>query len=141
MNYLYDALKWKAKNIVILMIHITSLFKALEDYYDNKRIMVHMHIRGIINYEKFSQESAKIFMEINRLHKKEFKSSEGFIIEWDCLSNALLLNIIVQKWNHETCKKYELTLNIKDIPECDNFFIFSWKTMPNFGKYQLQHLI
>ncbi|GFW20886.1 integrase catalytic domain-containing protein [Trichonephila clavipes] len=57
--YLRASLKGEAKLLESPSDSFDSLFKALEDRYENKRQLIDSHVLEIINYEKIYSESAK----------------------------------------------------------------------------------
>ncbi|GFT86016.1 uncharacterized protein NPIL_238451 [Nephila pilipes] len=122
--YLRAALKGEAKDIETSDDTFQSLFKALDERYENKRLIIDNHVKNIINYDKLTQESAKDLRTFLDCITKNLRALKILNYEKDKLSNILLLNIILQKLALETRKQYELSLITTEVPDFDDLIEF-----------------
>ncbi|KFM74595.1 hypothetical protein X975_22117, partial [Stegodyphus mimosarum] len=124
LHYLRGALKGEAKSLETSDDNFSSLFKALEQRYENKRIIVDCHIKNILNTPSINHESAKELRIMLDNIKKNLRSLKILDFARDKLSNVLLLNIVLDKLDRETRKQYELTLKDNEVPDFDTFLEF-----------------
>lgn len=69
-------------------------------------------------------ESAKDLRNLFGNIKKNLRTLKVLDLDRDTLSNAILLNIVLDKLDRETCKQYELTLKNNEVPSFDEFLEF-----------------
>ncbi|CAL1262782.1 unnamed protein product [Larinioides sclopetarius] len=119
LHYLRGCLKGEAKIIETSDDDFTSLFKALEQRYENKRVIVDCHIKNILNFPAMKHESAKDLRILLDNIKRNLRSLKILDFNRDKLSNTLLLNIVLDKLDRETRKQYELTLKDNEVPDFD----------------------
>ncbi|GFS79813.1 integrase catalytic domain-containing protein [Trichonephila clavipes] len=119
--YLGGSLKGEAKIVETADDTFHSLFKALEQRYENKRLMVYCHIKNILNIQPLKHESGKDLRNVLDTILKNLRSLKILEFERDKLSDALLLNIILDKLDRDSRKQYELTLKDDNVPEFDDF--------------------
>ncbi|GFW97505.1 integrase catalytic domain-containing protein [Trichonephila clavipes] len=96
--YLRASLKGEAKLLESPSDSFDSLFKALEDRYENKRQLIDSHVLEIIYYEKNYSESAK---ELRAL--------------MDCINRNI---------DKESRKQFELSLKTAEVPTFDSIMKF-----------------
>ncbi|GFW96372.1 DUF1758 domain-containing protein [Trichonephila clavipes] len=119
--YLRGSLKGEAKIVETAGDTFHSLFKALEQRYENKSLMVNCHIKNIFNIQPLKHESGKDLRYVLDTILKNLKSLKILEFERDKLSDALLLNIILDKLDRDSHKQYELTLKDNNVHEFDDF--------------------
>lgn len=124
--YLRGSLREQAKIIQTSDDTYSSLFKALEQRYENKRIIVDCHIKGILNMQAIKHESAKDLQILLDNVKKNLRALKVLDFNRDKLSSAILLNVVLDKLDRETRKQFEITLKTNEVPSFDNFLNF-WK--------------
>ncbi|XP_054709666.1 uncharacterized protein LOC129219330 [Uloborus diversus] len=124
LHYLRGSLKGEAKILETTDDSFSSLFKALEQRDENKRIIVDCHINNILNIQPIKHESAKDLRIILDNVKKNLRSLKLLDFARDKLSNAILLNVVLEKLDRETRKQYELTLKDKEVPDFDALLEF-----------------
>jgi len=122
--YLRAALKGDAKHIETAEDTYESLFKALENRFQNKRIMVDLHIRNIMDLPELKQESTKDLRNLLDVIIKNLRALKSLEYESDKFSDILLLNIIIKKLDKQTQKQYEFTLTSNEVPEFSGFLEF-----------------
>ncbi|GFS84484.1 DUF1758 domain-containing protein [Nephila pilipes] len=74
MDSVRAALKGETKNIETSDDTFQSLFKALDERYENKRLIVDKHIKNIVNYDKLTQKLAKDLRRFLDCITKKLKS-------------------------------------------------------------------
>ncbi|GBL91111.1 hypothetical protein AVEN_184476-1 [Araneus ventricosus] len=119
LHYLRGSLKGEAKIIETADDDFSSLFKALEQRYENKRVIVDCHIKNILNLQVMKRESSEDLRILLDNVKKNLRSLKILDFERDKLSNALLLNVVLDKLDRETRKQFELTLKDNEVPDFD----------------------
>ncbi|GFX67979.1 DUF1758 domain-containing protein [Trichonephila clavipes] len=101
-----------------------SLFKALEDRYENKRQLIDSHVLEIINYEKIYSESAKELRALMDCINRNIRALKVLNYEQNDLSDIILINIILQKIDKESRKQFELSLKTAEVPTFDSIMKF-----------------
>ncbi|GBN29372.1 hypothetical protein AVEN_57692-1, partial [Araneus ventricosus] len=122
--YLRSCLRNEAKSIETSEDNYQSLLKALEERFENKRIIVDTHIKNIINHEKIVHESAKDLRKLLDNIHKNLRALKVLKYDRNDLSNVLLINIILQKLDRETRKQFELSLVDNEVPDFNEFLEF-----------------
>ncbi|GFU93619.1 integrase catalytic domain-containing protein [Trichonephila clavipes] len=122
--YLRASLKGEAKLLESPSDSFDSLFKALEDRYENKRQLIDSHVLEIINYEKIYSESAKELRALMDCINRNIRALKVLKYEQNDLSDIILINIILQKIDKESRKQFELSLKTADVPTFDSIMKF-----------------
>ncbi|GFT59565.1 DUF1758 domain-containing protein [Trichonephila clavipes] len=122
--YLRASLKGKAKLLESPSDSFDSLFKALEDRYENKRQLIDSHVLEIINYEKIYSESAKELRALMDCINRNIRALKVLKYEQNDLSDIILINIILQKIDKESRKQFELSLKTAEVPTFDSIMKF-----------------
>ncbi|KAF8784368.1 hypothetical protein HNY73_010056 [Argiope bruennichi] len=122
--YLRSCLRNDAKLIETSEDTYDSLLKALVERFENKRVIVDTHIKNIINQEKIAHESAKELRNLIDCILKNLRALNVLKYERNELSDAILINIILQKLDRESRKQFELSLVNKEVPDFDDFIEF-----------------
>lgn len=122
--YLHSSLIGDAKQIESKNDSFSSLFKALEDRYNNKRAIVESHINAIMNYEKIQYESYKDLRSFLDCINKNLRALKLLDYESDKLSEIMLVNIILRKIDKDTRKLFELSIETKEVPSLESVLSF-----------------
>ncbi|GFW48139.1 integrase catalytic domain-containing protein [Trichonephila clavipes] len=122
--YLRASLKGEAKFLESPSDSFDSLFKALEDRYENKRQLIDSHVLEIINYEKIYSESAKELRALMDCINRNIRALKVLKYEQNDLSDIILINIILQKIDKESRKQFELSLKTAEVPTFDSIMKF-----------------
>ncbi|GFT19168.1 uncharacterized protein TNCV_303011 [Trichonephila clavipes] len=122
--YLRASLKGEAKLLESPSDSFDSLFKALEDRYENKRQLIDSHVLEIINYEKIYSESAKELRALMDCINRNIRALKVLKYEQNDLSDIILINIILQKIDKESRKQFELSLKTAEVPTFDSIMKF-----------------
>ncbi|GFS70880.1 DUF1758 domain-containing protein [Trichonephila clavipes] len=122
--YLRASLKGEAKLLESPSDSFDSLFKALEDRYENKRQLIDSHVLEIINYEKIYSESAKELRALMNCINRNIRALKVLKYEQNDLSDIILINIILQKIDEESKKQFELSLKTAEVPTFDSIMKF-----------------
>ncbi|GFS76183.1 DUF1758 domain-containing protein [Trichonephila clavipes] len=122
--YLRASLKGEAKLLESPSDSFDSLFKALEDRYENKRQLIDSHVLEIINYEKIYSESAKELRALMDCINRNIRALKVLKYEQNDLSDIILINIILQKFDKESRKQFELSLKTAEVSTFDSIMKF-----------------
>nr|XP_042894443.1 uncharacterized protein LOC122268482 [Parasteatoda tepidariorum] len=119
--YLKASLLGDAKRLETVDDSFESLLKALENRFENKRLLTETYINQILEIEKLTNESAGDIRNMVDILKKNIRALKLLNFDRNNLSDILLLNIILKKVYRETRKQYEQTIASNEIPELDKF--------------------
>ena len=106
-HYLHSALKGEAKILEMCDDDFTSLFKALEQRFENPKLKVDSHIRKIFNVLWIKNESSADLRNLLDKTKKNLRALQILDFKKDKLSDGLLLNDMLGKIDREKRKQYE----------------------------------
>ncbi|GFT35190.1 uncharacterized protein TNCV_352981 [Trichonephila clavipes] len=122
--YLNSCLSNEVKEFASTFDTFSSLYEALESRYDNKRLIVYIHVQQILNFKKIERENPKEIREMIDCIKKNLRALKLLNYEQNNLFNVFLLNIMLKKLDNESRKNFELRLNAKHVPTFDEFIAF-----------------
>ncbi|GFX38953.1 uncharacterized protein TNCV_747321 [Trichonephila clavipes] len=121
--YLNSCLSNEVKEFASTFDTFSSLYEALESRYDNKRLIVDIHVQQILNF-KIERENPKEIREMIDCIKINLRALKLLNYEQNNLFNVFLLNIMLKKLDNESRKNFELSLKAKDVPTFDEFIAF-----------------
>ncbi|XP_067122120.1 uncharacterized protein [Centruroides vittatus] len=124
LHYLKAALIGEAKSLETLNDSFASLFQALQERYENKKLIVETHVNAILDSVKLAYESAKGLRNLIDLVNRNMRALKVLGYERNELSDILILNIVLQKLDKETLKQYEFSISSNDVPKLDNLISF-----------------
>lgn len=124
LHYLHAALRNEAKVLERPEDTFESLFKALENRFENKRIMVNIHLKSILEFEKIVRESSVDLRRLIDVINKNIRALKNLGFERNDLSDVMLITIILEKLDRESRKQFELSINTSEIPNFDNLMAF-----------------
>ncbi|KAG8173880.1 hypothetical protein JTE90_007419 [Oedothorax gibbosus] len=122
--YLRGALRDEAKGIQTLDDSYSSLFEALDNRYDNKRLVIDTHIKALLNFEPIKHDSEKDIRNFTDCIKRNLRALSVLKLERDILSSAILLNVFLSKIDKDTRKLFEASLTNNEVPDFDEFIAF-----------------
>lgn len=122
--YLRAALQGQAKLLENPEDTFKSLFTALENRFENKRIIVNIHIKAILEFEKITHESAKELSNLVDTINKNMRALNTLGFERNELSDIFISTIILDKLDKESRKQYELSINTSEVPEFDDLISY-----------------
>ncbi|GBN97645.1 hypothetical protein AVEN_41944-1 [Araneus ventricosus] len=122
--YLKAALRGEAKLIETSDDTFESLFSALEERFEIKRAVVDIHIQNLLKIEKLYFESSKGLRNITDTINKSLRALKSFKLDCNNLTNAILVNIILERLDKDTRKAYELSIQTKEIPSLNELLKF-----------------
>lgn len=122
--YLNSCLSNEVKEFALTFDTFTSLYEALESRYDNKRLIVDIHIGSILNFKKIERESAVEIREMIDCIKKNLRALKVLKYEQNDLFDVFLQNIMLKKLDKESRKNFEILQKTKEVPTFDEFIIF-----------------
>ncbi|GBO33831.1 hypothetical protein AVEN_201914-1, partial [Araneus ventricosus] len=122
--YLKAVLRGEAKLIETSDDTFESLFSALEERFENKRAVVDIHIQNILKIENLYFESSKGLRNITDTINNSLRALKSFKLDCNNSTNAILVNIILERLDKDTRKAYELFIQTKGIPSLNELLKF-----------------
>ncbi|GFR31211.1 uncharacterized protein TNCT_550411, partial [Trichonephila clavata] len=103
-----------------------SLFLALEQKFENKRLIINKHINALLmlKYEKFRDDSNVELRNLVDTCTKYLRALKLLKIEHNTFSELLLIQLVMQVLDTETKRLFGMTLESTDIPMWDVFLAF-----------------
>lgn len=109
-HYLKGALEDTASNVIesmtISALNYTIAWSLVQERFENKQLMIDLHLNGIIDHKPLSNESHRGLRTLYETLESHLRSLEKLGIEvhtWD----YILINLIVRKFDEETRKAWE----------------------------------
>ncbi|GFQ97763.1 uncharacterized protein TNCT_493381 [Trichonephila clavata] len=126
LQYLQSCLIGIAKHVQTVDDTYDSLFLALEQRFENKRLIINKHINVLLmlKYEKFRGDSNVELRNLVDTSTKHLRALKLLKIEHNTFSELLLIQLVMQVLDTETKRLFEMTLESTDIPKWDDFFGF-----------------
>ncbi|GBN14055.1 hypothetical protein AVEN_183663-1 [Araneus ventricosus] len=122
--YLRSSLKGEAKQVETEDDTFDSLFKALKERFENKKLIINAHVNAVMNFEKIQYASAKDLRYLLDNIRKSLRALKVLEYERNKLSDIVLLNILLPKLDKESKKLFESSLEMSDVPKLHNFLNF-----------------
>ncbi|GBM20086.1 hypothetical protein AVEN_268410-1 [Araneus ventricosus] len=122
--YLQSSLTGSAKQLQTLDDSYTSLFEALQKLYENKRLIVNGHVNELLNVHKLRIESAKELRNMIDNALSHLRALKQLGLELNELSEAILMNIILQRIDGDSRRVFEMSLTCNELPKWDDFIEF-----------------
>nr|XP_042911161.1 uncharacterized protein LOC122272114 [Parasteatoda tepidariorum] len=97
LHYLKGSLLGDAKRLETVDDSFESLLKAVENRFENKRLLTETYVNQILEIEKLANESAGDIRNMVDILKKNIRSLKLLNFDRNNLSDILLLNIILKK--------------------------------------------
>lgn len=119
-HYLRSSLKDKAAE-VIRSIEITTdnyqeAWSTIKERFDNKRWIVHKHIKAIFDAPSLSKENHNALRELLDIIFKHMRALKAFKRPTDAWDD-LIIHIITSKLDSATSKAWEISIEHKDVPD------------------------
>ena len=124
LHYLTASLQGKAKSIETEDDTYDSFFNALQQRYENRRVIIDTHIKNILRYPRMNNESAKELRDFVDNIKKNLRALKVLEYERDKLSDILLVNVLIEKLDLESRKQFEMSISSNNVPLFDDFITF-----------------
>ncbi|GFR26049.1 DUF1758 domain-containing protein [Trichonephila clavata] len=126
LQYLQSCLIGIAKHVQTVDDTYDSLFLALEQRFENKRLIINKHINALLmlKYEKFRGDSNVDLRNLVDTCTKHLRALKLLKIEHNTFSELLLIQLVMQVLDTETKRLFEMTLESTDIPKWDDFLAF-----------------
>ncbi|GFQ82791.1 uncharacterized protein TNCT_582931 [Trichonephila clavata] len=126
LQYLQSSLIGIAKHVQPVDDTYDSLFLALEQRFENKRLIINKHINALLmlKYEKFRGDSNVELRNLVDTCTKHLRALKLLKIEHKTFSELLLIQLVMQVLDTETKRLFEMTLESTDIPKWDDFLAF-----------------
>lgn len=112
-HYLRSALKDDAAKVIqhleVSTVNYQAAWSLLEKRYENKPLMIHKHIKGIVEYPKINKESTSAIRQLSDTvqgHIRALRSLKEPVDHWD----SLLIFLIAGKFDTNTAKEWEAEL-------------------------------
>ncbi|GFQ94323.1 uncharacterized protein TNCT_416771 [Trichonephila clavata] len=126
LQYLQSGLIGIAKHVQTVDDTYDSLFLALEQRFENKRLIINKHINALLmlKYEKFRGDSNVELRNLVDTCTKHLRALKLLKFEHNTFSELLLIQLVMQVLDTETKRLFEMTLESTDIPKWDDFLAF-----------------
>ncbi|GBM91351.1 hypothetical protein AVEN_7003-1 [Araneus ventricosus] len=124
LHYLNSSLTGPAKDLQSIDDTFDSLFKALTDKFENKMLLVELHINEILEAGKLTTESAKDLRNLTDNIKKSIRGLKVLEYNRNNLSDVLILNIVISKLSKQSRQYYESSLSSNEVPKLDDLISF-----------------
>ncbi|GFR32400.1 DUF1758 domain-containing protein [Trichonephila clavata] len=126
LQYLQSCLIGIAKHVQTVDDTYDSLFLALEQRFENKRLIINKHINALLmlKYEKFRVDSNVDLRNLVDTCTKHLRALKLLNIQYNTFSELLLIQLVMQVLDTETKRLFEMTLESTDIPKWDDFLAF-----------------
>ncbi|GFR06901.1 integrase_H2C2 domain-containing protein [Trichonephila clavata] len=126
LQYLQSCLIGIAKHVQTVDDTYDSLFLALEQRFENKRLIINKHINAMLmlKYEKFRGDSNVDLRNLVDTCTKHLRALKLLNFEHNTFSELLLIQLVMQVLDTETKRLFEMTLESTDIPKWDDFLAF-----------------
>ncbi|GFQ71237.1 uncharacterized protein TNCT_657441 [Trichonephila clavata] len=126
LQYLQSCLIGIAKHVQTVDDTYDSLFLALEQRFENKRLIINKHINALLmlKYEKFRGDSNVELRNLVDTCTKHLRALKLLKIEHNTFSELLLIQLVMQVLDTETKRLFEMTVKSTDIPKWDDFLAF-----------------
>ncbi|XP_054715273.1 uncharacterized protein LOC129224750 [Uloborus diversus] len=125
--YLQSALTGTAKQLQNIDDSYSSLFEALKNRYENKRLIVQSHISEILNANKLKCENPKDLRYLTDNLLNNLRALKQLDLNMNALSEAILMNVMLQRLDEESRKVFEMSLDCNDLPNWEKFVEFLLK--------------
>lgn len=126
MHYLQSCLIGNARQLQTVD-SFASLFQALENRFDNKRLIVNTHVNELLSLEKLHNECANDFRVLIDQIEKQLRALKLMDLNLDKLSEVFLINIIFKKLDKESQRQFEMSLTSTELVNWDTFISFLQK--------------
>ncbi|GBM25188.1 hypothetical protein AVEN_184604-1 [Araneus ventricosus] len=124
LHYLNSSLTGPAKDLQSIDDTFDSLFKALTDRFENKRLLVELHINEILEAGKLTTESAKDLRNLTDNINKSIRGLKVLEYNRNNLSDVLILNIVISKLDKQSRQYYESSLSSNEVPKLVDLISF-----------------
>ena len=132
LHYLHSALKDEAKLLQTPEDSFDSLLNALKNRFENKRILVNLHVKAILEFEKIMHESSKELRRLIDIVHKNIRALNNLGFERNNFSDVLISTIILEKLDKDTRKQFELSINSTEVVKLDDLITFLEKRSQSF---------
>ncbi|GFR19916.1 integrase catalytic domain-containing protein [Trichonephila clavata] len=126
LQYLQSCLIGIAKHVQTVDDTYDSLFLALEQRFENKRLIINKHINALLmlKYKKIRGDSNVDLRNLVDTSTKHLRALKLLNIEQITFSELLLIQLVMQVLDTETKRLFEMTLESTNIPKWDDFLAF-----------------
>jgi Protein of unknown function (DUF1759) len=108
LHYLRECLADSAKDMHAPNDTFASLWQALQDRYDRKRIVVETHLDELFNTPKMKKKSARDLSSLLDLLLRNVRVLESLGLEQNDMSWQIFLHLLCSRLDNETRKAFEM---------------------------------
>ncbi|XP_045461903.1 uncharacterized protein LOC123672004 [Harmonia axyridis] len=126
-HYLQSCLKDEAAQIIhsleICDKNYETAWKLLQERFENKRLIVHKHIRSLFELEPLTKDSLTLLRKLSDDVKKNLRALKSLDLpteSWD----ALLIYMISSKFDPSTKMEWEKTIVSNTLPDMEQLYGF-----------------
>lgn len=127
-HYLRSCLESEAlqviQNLELTSANYEAAWALLERRYKNKQLLIHTHIKGIVEHPKIVREnfvSLRDLLDAFQNHVRSLKALEQPIEQWD----SILIYLITDKFDYNTKKEWEsIVVKCEDPPDRETLIEF-----------------
>jgi hypothetical protein len=116
-NYLRNSLSGEAETLQSSSDTFESLWNALTDHYEMKRIIADNHINGLLNMRNITSECSPDLRTMIDKVIKNLRVLSTIDLQLDLLSEMFIVNMLAHRLDNETQKAYELQLRPQIYPK------------------------
>ncbi|GFX37759.1 DUF1758 domain-containing protein [Trichonephila clavipes] len=122
--YLKSALKNDASLIQSDQDSFESLMESLINRYENKRVLVDIHITEMLSEPKIQSENPAELRFLIDTVRSRLRSLKNLRMDSNVLSDAILLYMLNSKIDRESQILFQLNLKTTEVPSLQDFFSF-----------------
>jgi Protein of unknown function (DUF1759) len=124
LHYLRECLTVNARDMQAPNDTFTSLWQALQDRFDRKRIVLEIHLDELFNITKLRKESAKDLTNLLDVTLTNVRVLESLGLQQNDMSKQMFLHILCSRLDNETRKAFEMQLSPTEFPNYDDTIEF-----------------
>jgi Protein of unknown function (DUF1759) len=124
LHYLKAALRDEAATLQSPNDSFASLWTALKERFEIKRLIADNHINEIFQLKPIRHESASDLRNLLDVVMKNLRVLNTIGLPLDDLSEAMLINLLCNRLDADTRKAYELQLKVQTFPKWNDMMCF-----------------
>ncbi|XP_072400437.1 uncharacterized protein [Diabrotica undecimpunctata] len=147
-HYLRASLEGSAaqciKSIAFVAENYELAWKTLYDRYDDKSLIIHNHIKSLVNIKELKPDVSSSYRDIVDLISIKLASLESLGVNKSHLADLLIIFIVSSKFDNDTIDEWEKQIVNTDFPNLEDFISFL-SDRANFNdkvnKHKIKHKV